>query len=95
MSARAERRRLWRAVGGDAMTTCRCSAVTCCTKAEQAGFADAWVPCWPWRGRVCRNCGEVTTDFGTVLEFLWTLLVWPWWRGQVLVRGHEDELPAE
>lgn len=53
---------------------------------------NAWIPCWPFSGVVCAKCGEVTSTNGPVLEFIWQWFVWPFWRGQVVVRDPEGVL---
>jgi hypothetical protein len=47
---------------------------------------DGYIPCWPWRCKVCAECSATTVDWNWFLSALWAVLIGWWWDGRVKVR---------
>lgn len=57
-----------------------------CSAHPTAKQHEARIPCWPWTGSFCSECGEVTTNWGWFRQLAWDILIYSWWNGAVLVK---------
>jgi hypothetical protein len=60
----------------------------CCNKPD---LESAYIWFWPFKGLHCKNCGEVMSDTGPVLDFIWTWIIWPFWDGRVKLMREATE----
>lgn len=54
----------------------------CCNNTD---YIKAYTPCYPFKAKLCLNCGEVVGDSGFIVGFLFTYIFSPFWNGAVQV----------
>lgn len=61
--------------------------ITCCKDPE---CYDAYVPCYPFRGRFCKSCGNVSLTCNWFWSLLFKYFFSYLWNGTVKVIGYHD-----
>lgn len=57
-----------------------------CEKYHQPAKAlRVYVPCWPWDGEMCDECGRTCVDWGWLKSAAWSVLIGWWWDGRMRV----------
>lgn len=54
----------------------------CCNNPH---FVLAYTPCWPFRAKLCLNCGELFDNAHPTAEWLFANVFWRFWNGAVNV----------